>query len=115
MDIHVNLNGVAERIAALDIVRLGHEGARSLLTGWIALEMNRIDPSHGTFYGVHSGLATGTIRTFGSDYMKENMLPAMLRRCRRASSCAGPARVSRDAASRIVLDNVCMGPPPQRE
>jgi glutaryl-CoA dehydrogenase len=65
--------------AALDIVRLGHEGARSLLTGWIALEMNRIDPSHGTFYGVHSGLATGTIRTFGSDYLKANVLPAMLR------------------------------------
>jgi glutaryl-CoA dehydrogenase len=65
--------------AALDIVKLSHEGARSLLTGWIAMEMSRVDPSHSTFFGVHSGLATGTIRTFGSDYMKANMLPAMLR------------------------------------
>jgi glutaryl-CoA dehydrogenase len=28
---------------------------------------------------VHSGLATGSIRTFGSDYLKENILPVMLR------------------------------------
>src|SRR5690349_1158148 len=29
-------------------------------------------------------------------------------------ACAGPARVNRDAANRIVLDNVCMEPPRQR-
>ncbi|EGP08254.1 glutaryl-CoA dehydrogenase [Bradyrhizobiaceae bacterium SG-6C] len=65
--------------AALDIVKLPDEGARSLLTGWIALEMSRVDPSHSTFYGVHSGLATGSIRTFGSNYLKKNVLPAMIR------------------------------------
>src|SRR3954452_14139489 len=65
--------------AALDIVKLAHEGARSLLTGWISMEMSRVDPSHSTFFGVHSGLATGSIRTFGSDYLKENILPVMLR------------------------------------
>ena len=65
--------------AALDIVKLSHEGARSLLTGWISLEMSRVDPSHSTFFGVHSGLATGTIRSFGSDEMLERLLPAMMR------------------------------------
>ena len=65
--------------AALDIVKLSHEGARSLLTGWISLEMSRVDPSHSTFFGVHSGLATGTVRSFGSDEMLERLLPAMMR------------------------------------
>ena len=64
--------------AALDIVKLSHEGARSLLTGWISLEMSRVDPSHSTFFGVHSGLATGTVRSFGSDEMLERLLPAMI-------------------------------------
>jgi glutaryl-CoA dehydrogenase len=65
--------------AALDIVKLSHEGARSLLTGWISMEMSRVDPSHSTFFGVHSGLATGTVRSFGSDEMLERLLPAMMR------------------------------------
>jgi len=65
--------------AALDIVKLSHEGARSLLTGWISLEMSRVDPSHSTFFGVHSGLATGTVRSFGSDEMLERLLPPMMR------------------------------------
>ena len=41
--------------------------------------MSRVDPSHSTFFGVHSGLATGTIRSFGSDEMLERLLPAMMR------------------------------------
>jgi glutaryl-CoA dehydrogenase len=65
--------------AALDIVKLSHEGARSPLTGWISMEMSRVDPSHSTFFGVHSGLATGTVRSFGSDEMLERLLPAMMR------------------------------------
>ena len=65
--------------AELDIVKLAHEGARSLLTGWISMEMSRVDPSHSTFFGVHSGLATGTIRSFGSEEMLERFLSSMMR------------------------------------
>src|SRR6516225_5030480 len=65
--------------AELDIVKLAHEGARSLLTGWISMEMSRIDPSHSTFFGVHSGLATGTVRSFGSEEMLERFLSSMMR------------------------------------
>ena len=65
--------------AELDIVKLAHEGARSLLTGWISMEMSRVDPSHSTFFGVHSGLATGTIRSFGSEEMLERFFSSMMR------------------------------------
>lgn len=38
----------------------------SLLSGWLALEMARADASMATFYGVHAGLAMGSIRMCGS-------------------------------------------------
>jgi glutaryl-CoA dehydrogenase len=49
----------------------------SLLKGWIALEMAHADASMATFYGVHSGLAMGSIRTCGSAEQRERWLPAM--------------------------------------
>jgi glutaryl-CoA dehydrogenase len=49
----------------------------SLLNGWIALEMARADASMATFYGVHAGLAMGSIRTCGSVEQQERWLPAM--------------------------------------
>jgi glutaryl-CoA dehydrogenase len=49
----------------------------SLLSGWLSLEMARADPSMATFFGVHSGLAMGSITTCGSDEQKERWLPAM--------------------------------------
>jgi glutaryl-CoA dehydrogenase len=49
----------------------------SLLNGWIALEMARADASMATFYGVHAGLAMGSIRTCGSTAQQERWLPAM--------------------------------------
>jgi glutaryl-CoA dehydrogenase len=49
----------------------------SLLSGWLALEMAHADPSMATFFGVHSGLAMGSITTCGSDEQKERWLPAM--------------------------------------
>jgi glutaryl-CoA dehydrogenase len=51
--------------------------ASSLLSGWLALEMAHTDPSMATFFGVHSGLAMGSIATCGSDEQKQRWLPAM--------------------------------------
>jgi glutaryl-CoA dehydrogenase len=58
---------------------LGTAGRRasSLLSGWLALEMAHTDPSMATFFGVHSGLAMGSIATCGSDEQKQRWLPAM--------------------------------------
>jgi glutaryl-CoA dehydrogenase len=65
--------------AALDVAGLAYRGARSLLTGFVALEMNRVDPSMATFFGVHTGLAMGSIARCGSDEQQERWLPAMSR------------------------------------
>jgi glutaryl-CoA dehydrogenase len=65
--------------AALDVAGLAYRGARSLLTGFVAMEMNRVDPSMATFFGVHTGLAMGSVTRCGSDEQKERWLPAMAR------------------------------------
>jgi glutaryl-CoA dehydrogenase len=65
--------------AALDVAGLAYRGARSLLTGFVALEMNRVDPSLATFFGVHTGLAMGSIARCGSEEQQERWLPAMSR------------------------------------
>jgi len=49
----------------------------SLLNGWIALEMAHADASMATFYGVHSGLAMGSIRMCGSAEQQQRWLPPM--------------------------------------
>jgi glutaryl-CoA dehydrogenase len=49
----------------------------SLLSGWLALEMAHADPSMATFFGVHSGLAMGSITGCGSPEQQERWLPAM--------------------------------------
>jgi glutaryl-CoA dehydrogenase len=49
----------------------------SLLSGWLALEMARADASMATFYGVHAGLAMGSITTCASPEQQERWLPAM--------------------------------------
>jgi glutaryl-CoA dehydrogenase len=51
----------------------------SLLSGYLALEMAHADASMATFYGVHTGLAMGSITAFASDEQKERWLPAMRR------------------------------------
>jgi glutaryl-CoA dehydrogenase len=58
---------------------LGIAGARhsSLLSGWLSLEMARVDPSMATFYGVHAGLAMGSITTCGSPEQQSRWLPGM--------------------------------------
>nr|WP_253767131.1 acyl-CoA dehydrogenase family protein [Goodfellowiella coeruleoviolacea] len=51
----------------------------SLLSGFLALEMAHADPSMATFFGVHTGLAMGSIVACGSDEQRERWLPAMSR------------------------------------
>src|SRR3954454_25331905 len=64
-----------KKYADLDIA--GMRGS-SLLNGWLALEMAHADASMATFYGVHAGLAMGSIRTCGSPAQQERWLPSML-------------------------------------
>ncbi|MEO9139422.1 MAG: acyl-CoA dehydrogenase family protein [Jatrophihabitans sp.] len=50
-----------------------------LLSGFISLEISRIDSSFASFYGVHSGLAMGSIHYCGSQEQKDRWLPSMRR------------------------------------
>src|SRR6201987_6256967 len=51
----------------------------NLMTGITAMEMAHADPSLSVFFGVHSGLAMGTILTCGSVEQKRRWLAAMSR------------------------------------
>ncbi|MFD7989906.1 acyl-CoA dehydrogenase family protein [Kitasatospora indigofera] len=64
-------------IAGLPYPECGGEPASSMLNGFIALEMARVDASMATFYGVHSGLAMGSIARCGSPEQRNRWLPAM--------------------------------------
>ncbi|KAJ1684731.1 hypothetical protein LUZ63_020002 [Rhynchospora breviuscula] len=71
-------------IAELGIAGLAYDGpgcpARgALVGGMVAMELSRVDPSIGTFMGVHGGLAMGSIHLCGSDEQRERWLPAMAR------------------------------------
>src|SRR5487761_467777 len=57
----------------------GCPGGGNLLDGMIAMELARVDPSIATFFGVHSGLAMGSIYLCGSQEQKERWLPEMAR------------------------------------
>ncbi len=70
--------------AALGIAGLQFDGPgcprRScLLDGMIAMELARVDPSIATFFGVHGGLAMGSVQLCGSEEQKQRWLPAMAR------------------------------------
>jgi glutaryl-CoA dehydrogenase len=49
----------------------------NLLSGWLAMEMGHADASMATFFGVHAGLAMGSIETCGSPEQQERWLPQM--------------------------------------
>ena len=71
-------------IAALGVAGLAYQGygcpgKTSLLDGMLAMEMARVDSSIATFFGVHSGLAMGSIYLCGSEEQKHQWLPPMAR------------------------------------
>ncbi|WP_127506983.1 acyl-CoA dehydrogenase family protein [Actinoplanes solisilvae] len=66
---------LVKKYADLDIA--DRRGSSSLLNGWLALEMARSDASMATFYGVHAGLAMGSIRMCGSPEQQARWIPPM--------------------------------------
>jgi glutaryl-CoA dehydrogenase len=72
------------KIAALGIGGVGYggygaAGGSQVLNGLICMEMSRIDSSIATFYGVHTGLAAGSIYLCGDEEQKQRWLPDMMR------------------------------------
>src|SRR6478609_2201663 len=57
----------------------GCKGGSAQLFGLIAMEMARVDSSIATFFGVHNGLAMGSIYLGGSEEQKQKWLPPMAR------------------------------------
>jgi alkylation response protein AidB-like acyl-CoA dehydrogenase len=66
-------------LGGLGLQGYGCRGGSKLLTGLVAMEMGRIDASIATFFGVHSGLAMGSIYATGSEEQKQKWLPPMAR------------------------------------
>ena len=71
-------------IGQLGIVGMAYQGygcagGGNLLDGMVAMELARVDSSIATFFGVHSGLAMGSIYLCGSEEQKQRWLPAMAR------------------------------------
>jgi glutaryl-CoA dehydrogenase len=66
-------------IAGLAYTGYGCPGGGNLLDGMVAMELARVDSSIATFFGVHSGLAMGSICLCGSDEQKQRWLPTMAR------------------------------------
>ena len=70
------------RFAELGVVGIAYDevpgpAPSALLSGFLSLEVSHTDPSFGTFYGVHSGLAMGSIARCGSPEQRARWLPAM--------------------------------------
>jgi glutaryl-CoA dehydrogenase len=77
---HELLPGLAElHIAGLPYAGHGCPGRGRLLDGMVAMELARTDPSIATFFGVHGGLAMGSIYLCGSEEQKQRWLPPMAR------------------------------------
>lgn len=57
----------------------GCAGISPVASGVMGLEMSRVDGSMSTFYGVHCGLAMGSIGLLGSEEQKQRWLPPMSR------------------------------------
>ena len=77
---HQIIPGLADLgIAGLSYNGYGCPGKSALLDGFVAMEMARVDSSIATFFGVHSGLAMGSIYLCGSEEQKQQWLPQMAR------------------------------------
>lgn len=73
---------IAMRLTELPIIGgplhgYGAAGLDFVEMGLVAFELSKGDGSICTFYGVHSGLAMGSIGLLGSDEQKQRWLPAM--------------------------------------
>ncbi|WP_343306237.1 acyl-CoA dehydrogenase family protein [Chitinophaga niabensis] len=73
---------VIPKFAALGLCGVTYQGydcpgKSFLMEGVIAMEMGRVDASIATFFGVHSGLAMGSIYICGSEEQKQEWLPKM--------------------------------------
>jgi len=66
-------------IAGTGIAGYGCPGGSGVLSGCISMELARVDTSMSTFFGVHSGLAMGSILLCGSEAQKQRWLPPMAR------------------------------------
>ncbi|HTU94463.1 MAG TPA: acyl-CoA dehydrogenase family protein [Solirubrobacteraceae bacterium] len=69
----------ALNVAGTTIDGYGCPGMSRRAAGIVARELARADGSLNTFFGVHSGLAMGTIVALGSEEQKARWLPAMAR------------------------------------
>jgi len=67
------------QVAGLGYQGYGCAGGSTLLAGFVAMEIARVDCSFATFFGVHSGLAMGSIFLCGSEEQKQKWLPPMAR------------------------------------
>src|SRR5579863_4370721 len=74
------LPGIKElNIGGVAMNGYGCRGGSALLFGLVAMEMARVDVSIATFFGVHNGLAMGSIYLGGSEEQKQKWLPPMAR------------------------------------
>lgn len=64
-------------IAGLPFHGYGCPGKSTTLMGFVMMELARVDASISTFFGVHTGLAMGSIAICGSDEQKRTWLPQM--------------------------------------
>src|ERR1700692_3208552 len=67
------------QLGGLGFEGYGCAGGSQKLFGFVAMELARVEASFGTFFGVHSGLAMGSIYLDGSEEQKQKWLPAMAR------------------------------------
>jgi alkylation response protein AidB-like acyl-CoA dehydrogenase len=66
-------------IGGLGMTGYGCRGGSALLFGLVEMEMARIDVSFATFFGVHNGLAMGSVYLGGSEEQKQKWLPPLAR------------------------------------
>jgi glutaryl-CoA dehydrogenase len=64
-------------VMGLPFQGFGCPGKSYMLMGMVMMEMARVDASLSTFYGVHTGLAMGSIYLCGSEEQKARWLPSM--------------------------------------
>ena len=64
-------------IGGLPYQGYGCPGKTMMLMGFVMMEMARVDASISTFFGVHTGLAMGSIYLCGSEEQKQKWLPPM--------------------------------------